>query len=53
MNFKVVDRSVAGRFEYAVLTECGKHVESFATSEAAQTRADWLEAEYERISEVL
>lgn len=53
MKFQVVDRSANGTHEHAVLTECGKHVDSYRTAEEAQTRADWLEAEYERISEIL
>jgi hypothetical protein len=53
MKFQVVDRSANGKAEHAVLTECGKHVDSYRTAEEAKARATWLEAEYERMSEVL
>lgn len=54
MKFKVSERSIsADKTEFAVVSECGKDIESFSAHNDAQAKADWLNAEYERISELL
>lgn len=53
MKFKVSEHSSADKTEFAVVSECGKHIDSFSNIEHAQKKADWLNEEYERISELL
>lgn len=51
MNFKVSDPTAAGVFP--VVSDCGHDMGSFATLGEAQKKAAELNAEYDRMSEVL
>lgn len=51
MKFKVSEPVVSGVF--SVVSECGHDMGSFQTMGQAQEKAEWLNAEYERMSEVL
>lgn len=53
MKFKVTETADAGKAKFDVFTECGKLIDSFSTHEDALAKAAFLNAEYDRVSELL